>query len=67
MSILTILIAIIVVGVFLWLVNRYIPMQPTVKSILNAVVIIILVVWLLDIFGLIDVLRQTKVGTVTTP
>jgi 1-acyl-sn-glycerol-3-phosphate acyltransferase len=62
MSILTILIVILVVGVLLWLVNRYIPMQPTIKSILNAVVVILLVVWLLDAFGLIDVLRDTTVG-----
>lgn len=64
MSILTILVIIVVVGVLLWLVNRFIPMQPTIKSILNAVVIILLVVWLLDIFGFLDVLRQTTVPKV---
>jgi hypothetical protein len=63
MSVLTILLVILVVGVLLWLVNAYIPMQPTIKSILNAVVVILLVVWLLDAFGLIDVLRDTRVGT----
>ena len=62
MSVLTILIVILVVGVLLWLINRYVPMQPTIKSILNAVVVILLVVWLLDAFGLIDVLRNTTVG-----
>jgi hypothetical protein len=63
MSVLTILLVILVVGVLLWLVNAYIPMQSTIKSILNAVVVILLVVWLLDAFGLIDVLRDTRVGT----
>ncbi|MGI8705171.1 MAG: Thivi_2564 family membrane protein [Sphingomicrobium sp.] len=63
MSILTILLVILVVGVLLWLINAYIPMQSTIKSILNAVVVILLVVWLLDAFGLIDVLRNTQVGT----
>ncbi|MFN3944557.1 MAG: Thivi_2564 family membrane protein [Allosphingosinicella sp.] len=62
MSILTILLVIIVVGVLLWLVNTYVPMQGTIKSIFNAVVIILLVVWLLDAFGLIDVLRTTTVS-----
>ncbi len=62
MSVLTILIVILVVGVLLWLVNRYIPMQSTIKTILNAVVVILLVVWLLDAFGLIDVLQNTTVG-----
>jgi hypothetical protein len=61
MSILTIILVIIAVGVLLWLINAYIPMQGTIKSILNAVVIILLVVWLLDAFGLIDVLRTTTV------
>jgi hypothetical protein len=65
-SILTIILVIIVVGVLLWLVNRFIPMHPTVKSILNAVVIILLVVWLLDAFGLIDVLRDTDVRDIRT-
>lgn len=63
MSVLTILLVILVVGVLLWLVNTYIPMQPTIKSILNAVVVILLVVWLLSAFGLIDVLRNTQVGS----
>jgi hypothetical protein len=46
-----IIIAIVVVGFLLWLVNSYIPMQPTIKTIVNAVVIIVLVVWLLHVFG----------------
>jgi hypothetical protein len=47
-----IVIALIVVGVLLWLVNRFIPMAGSIKSILNAVVVICVVVWLLNIFGL---------------
>ena len=62
MSILTILLVIIVVGVLLWLVNRFIPMHGTIKSIFNAVVIILLVLWLLSAFGVIDVLQGTTVG-----
>ena len=60
MPVLTILIVIIVVGVLLWLVNL-IPMHPTVRSIFNTVVIILLVVWLLQVFGLLDYLRQLRV------
>ena len=52
MPILNILIVIIVVGVLLWLVNTYLPMDRKIKSILNAVVIIVLVIWLLRAFGL---------------
>ena len=50
MPILTVLIVLIVVGVLLWLVNTYIPMQRTIKGILNAVIVIILVIWLLKVF-----------------
>ncbi|MDD3357211.1 MAG: hypothetical protein PHP72_09880 [Dysgonamonadaceae bacterium] len=61
MPILTIIIVILVVGVILWLINRYIPMQRTIKSILNAVVIIVLVIWLLRVFGLLDSLQNITV------
>ena len=47
MPLVQILIVLVVVGVLLWLVNSYIPMQGTIKSILNAVVIIAVVLWLL--------------------
>ena len=61
MPILTILIVILVAGVILWLVNSYIPMQRTIKVILNAVVIIILVVWLLKVFGVLDTLQNVSI------
>ncbi len=58
-----ILLALIVVGVLLWLVNRFIPMQGTIKSILNGVVVIAVVLWLLNIFGLFHSLAYIHVGT----
>jgi hypothetical protein len=61
MPILTILIVIVVAGVILWLVNSYIPMQRTIKNILNAVVVIILVVWLLNVFGVLDSLKNITI------
>jgi hypothetical protein len=63
MPLLQILLVLVVVGVLLWLVNSYIPMQGTIKSILNAVVIIAVVLWLLDIFGLFHSLSRIHVGT----
>lgn len=51
MPLLQVLLVIIVVGLLLWLVNRYIPMQSTIKMILNAVVVIGLIIWLLKVFG----------------
>ncbi len=61
MPVLTILIVIIGVGVILWLINSFIPMQRTIKNILNAVVIIILVIWLLKIFGVLDSLQNVTI------
>jgi hypothetical protein len=52
----------IVVGVLLWLVNRFIPMQGTIKSILNAVVVIAVVLWLLNVFGLFHAFSRIHVG-----
>jgi hypothetical protein len=63
MPLMQILLALIVVGVLLWLVNRFIPMQGTIKSILNAVVVIGVVLWLLDAFGLFHSLSRIRVGT----
>jgi hypothetical protein len=57
-----ILLVLIVVGVLLWLVNNYIPMQSTIKSILNAVVVIVLVLWLLETFGLLSGLSTIHLG-----
>jgi hypothetical protein len=57
----------IVVGVLLWLVNRFIPMQSSIKSILNGVVIIAVVLWLLNVFGLFHSLSRIHVGTLLIP
>jgi hypothetical protein len=53
----------IVVGVLLWLVNRFIPMQGSIKSILNGVVVIAVVLWILNVFGLFQSLSRIHVGT----
>jgi hypothetical protein len=52
----------IVVGVLLWLVNRFIPMAGSSKSILNAVQVIAVVVWLLNIFGLMHYITTMHIG-----
>jgi hypothetical protein len=52
MPFLHIFLVLIVVGVLLWLVNSFIPMAGSIKSILNAVAVILVVLWLLDVFGL---------------
>lgn len=57
MSLLNVLIVLIVVGVLLWLVNTYIPMDRKIKNILNIVVVIIVVIWLLKAFGILSSLK----------
>ncbi|MFZ0271089.1 MAG: Thivi_2564 family membrane protein [Acidobacteriaceae bacterium] len=47
-----VVITLIIVGLLLWLVNRFIPMQSNIKSILNGVVVIATVLWLLSVFGI---------------
>jgi hypothetical protein len=60
MSLLTIVISLIVVGVLLWLVNSYIPMDGKIKNILNIVVVIVVVLWLLNVFGVLDHVRNIR-------
>jgi hypothetical protein len=62
MPLLNIVMVLIVVGVLLWLVNRFIPMQGTIKSILNGVVVIAVVLWLLNIFGFLHSLSRIRIG-----
>jgi undecaprenyl pyrophosphate phosphatase UppP len=52
MPLITIVIALVVVGVVLWLINTYIPMASSIKTILNIVVVVAVVIWLLQVFGL---------------
>jgi hypothetical protein len=61
-SLISLLVVLIVVGVLLWLVNTYIPMDGKIKSILNAVVVIVVVLWLLQAFGLLGPLGAIHVG-----
>jgi hypothetical protein len=58
---LQVILVLIVVGVLLWLVNNYIPMDGKIKSILNAVVVILVVLWLLQAFGILGSLSNVGV------
>jgi hypothetical protein len=62
MPLIHVVLTLVVVGVLLWLVNSYIPMAGSIKSILNGVVIIVVVLWLLSVFGLIGELSTIRVG-----
>ncbi len=61
MSLISVVIVLIIVGVLLWLVNTYIPMDGKIKTILNVVVVIAVVLWLLQGFGVLDGLSGPRV------
>jgi hypothetical protein len=62
MPLIQLVVVLVVVGVMLWVVNSYIPMQSTMKNILNAVVIIAVILWLLSVFGIIGSLQGIRIG-----
>jgi hypothetical protein len=61
MPLLTVLLVLIAAGVVLWLVNSFIPMDGKIKSILNVVVVIVVIIWLLKVFGLFHYLQNFHV------
>jgi len=62
MSLITVVVVLIVVGVLLWFVNTYIPMDSKIKTILNIVVVIAVVLWLLIAFGVLSSLENIQIG-----
>jgi Flp pilus assembly protein TadB len=62
MPLIQLVIVLVVVGVILWVINSYIPMQATIKKILNVVVIIAVIIWLLSVFGVIGNLSTIRIG-----
>jgi hypothetical protein len=62
MPLIQLVIVLVVVGVILWLINSYIPMQSTIKKILNVVVVVAVVIWLLSVFGVIGSLQGIHIG-----
>jgi 1-acyl-sn-glycerol-3-phosphate acyltransferase len=64
MSLVSLIVTLVVIGVLLWLVNTYIPMDGKIKKILNVVVVVCVVIWLLVAFGVINHAGDIRVPTV---
>ncbi|MBF9046721.1 hypothetical protein LSUCC0031_06285 [Rhodobacterales bacterium LSUCC0031] len=62
MPLINLVVTLIVVGVLLWLVNAYIPMDGKIKSILNVVIVIAVALWLLSAFGVLGEMGNITVG-----
>ena len=56
-----IIVTLIVVGVIMWLVNKYIPMDGAIKTILNVVVVVLAIIWLLQRLGLMGYINDIKI------
>jgi hypothetical protein len=62
MPLVQLVIVLVIVGVILWVINSFIPMQSTIKAILNAVVVIGVIIWLLSVFGIIGNISTIHIG-----
>ncbi|RPI69980.1 MAG: hypothetical protein EHM38_00315 [Geobacteraceae bacterium] len=62
MPLIHLIIVLVVVGLVLWVINSYIPMQATIKRILNVVVVIAVIIWLLSVFGVIGNISAIRIG-----
>jgi hypothetical protein len=61
MTLLNIVVVLVVVGLVLWLINTYIPMAGSIKSLLNIVVFVVVLIWVLQVFGLIGPIRGVRI------
>jgi VIT1/CCC1 family predicted Fe2+/Mn2+ transporter len=62
MPFVSVVIALAVVGLLMWLVSRFIPMQSQIKELLNGVVVIAVVIWLLRVFGIFGTISHLRAG-----
>jgi hypothetical protein len=61
MTLISLIISLVVVGLILWLINTYLPIDPKIKTIINVIVLIVVILWLLQVFGVVggnDILNQ---------
>lgn len=61
MSLVNIVVILVAVGLIMWLINTFVPMLGSIRSLLNAVVFIVLLFWLLHAFGLIGDIQGVRI------
>jgi hypothetical protein len=61
MSLIGLVLTLVIVGVLLWLINNYVPMDSKIKPIVNVVVVVVVVIWLLQAFGILGSLRDIRI------
>lgn len=61
MTLIGLLIVLILIGLLLYLINQFIPMDPKIKTILNVVVVVVVILWLVQSLGLIGPLNEIRI------
>ncbi len=61
MSLIALVMTLVVVGILLWLLNNYVPMDGKIKQIVNVVVVIVVVIWVLQAFGVLGSLQNIRI------
>ena len=61
MSLVSLVVVLVIVGVILWLINNFIPMDAKIKKILNVVVVIVVIIWLLQAFGVLSNIQGLRI------
>jgi hypothetical protein len=59
-TLVNIVVILVVIGLVMWLINTYIPMAGAIKSLLNIVVFVVVLIWILQTFGLIGAIPGLK-------
>lgn len=62
MPLINFIVILVVVGLLLWLVNNYIPMDRKIRRIVNIVVVILVVLWVLQVFGILGSVGNMRIG-----
>lgn len=62
MSLLYVIGILVALGVVLWAINAWIPMEPGIKKLINIVCLVVAVLWILNLFGLFAPLSTLRVG-----
>jgi len=65
MTLVNIVVILVVIGLVMWLINTYIPMAAAIKSLLNIVVFVVMLIWILQTFGLIGAIPGLKMPALT--
>jgi hypothetical protein len=62
MSLITLIVTLVVIGVIMWLILAYVPLEPNIRKILVIAVVVVVVFWLLQSFGLLGNFQSIRVG-----